>query len=153
MAGAFRADSLARLKLAERGAVHAEAGGSQQRDRAAVEVALANIEGWDAAILTGCDLVLFSQLEDVLDNRFETLYRCLCRGGKGRALGRNKLVFSFRKLRASSASSDGTETVSVPGTPLLINGAVDSAASIDTWKPATSSVVRTRSASLEDRVW
>src|ERR1700674_4412883 len=66
MPGAVRANSLSRFELAECRTVDAESRCPQEGNHAAVELDLSDIEGCDAAVLAGRDLVLMAQLQNIL---------------------------------------------------------------------------------------
>src|SRR6202035_1110080 len=66
MTGAVRANSFSGLELAEGGAVDAESRRPKEGNHAAIELDFSDIEGCDAAVLAGRDLVLMAQLENLL---------------------------------------------------------------------------------------
>src|SRR2546423_1056931 len=83
MAGAVSTNSLARLEVAEGRAVDAEPYRSQEGNRAAIEITLADVERGDATVLAGGDLLLSSQLHDVKGDVGEALWwsiRLIARG-------------------------------------------------------------------------
>src|ERR1700720_823773 len=75
MPGAVRANSLSRFELAECRTVDAESRCPQEGNHAAVELDLSDVEGCDAAVLAGRDLVLMAQLQNLLGDVREALLR------------------------------------------------------------------------------